>query len=132
VLPVLAELYVKMGQPAKGAEHVAGGFDLLKPDQNWYGLPAPVYLAKGMVASAQRNWDEAAASFEKALAINRQYQLPWDEAKVLYEWGLMHLARGKAGDRESAREKLNRSLEIFQHVGAKKDVEKVLAATERL
>ncbi|MBI4609543.1 MAG: AAA family ATPase [Candidatus Rokubacteria bacterium] len=132
VLPVLVELYLKIGQMAKAAENVARGFELLKPGQNWYGLAGPVYLAKGMFGSASRNWEEATSAFEKAVAINRQYQLPWDEAEALYEWGLMHLARGEAGDREAAREKLNRSLEIFQHVGAKKDVEKVLAAMERL
>jgi hypothetical protein len=40
----------------------------------------------------------------------------------------MHLARGTAGVREKAQEKLGAALEIFQRVAAKKDVEKVLAA----
>ncbi len=127
VLPVLCELYLKVGNPAKAAECVTRGFELLKPDQNWYGLPAPIHLAKGMLSGARKKWDEAAQSFEKAIAINRQYQLPWDEAKALYEWGLMHLARGRAGDREKVRERLGSALEIFQRVGAKKDVEKISA-----
>ncbi|MBI3029848.1 MAG: hypothetical protein HYY64_10085 [Candidatus Rokubacteria bacterium] len=132
VLPVLAELYLKMGQADKAAEYMARGFELLQPDQSWYGLPAPMYLAKGMLASAGKKWDEAEKSFEKAVEINRRYQLPWDEAKTLYEWGLMHLARGKPGDREQAQAKLGSALEIFRRVEAKKDVEKVLAATETL
>jgi tetratricopeptide (TPR) repeat protein len=132
VLPVLAELYLKMGQPDKAAEHVSRGFELLKPDQNWYGLPAPMYLARGMLAAARKNWDTAIDSFDKAIEINRQYQLPWDEAKTLYERGLTHLTRGSKGDRDKAHEDLDEALAVFQKVGAKKDAEKVLRKKEML
>jgi tetratricopeptide (TPR) repeat protein len=132
VLPVLAELYLKTGQPDKAAEYVNRGFELMKPDQNWYGLPAPMYLAKGMLATAQKDWDTATESFDKAIQINRQYQLPWDEAKALYERGLMYLARGGKGDRDKAHENLDEALTIFQKVGAKKDAEKVLRKKEML
>ena len=132
ILPVLAELYLKMGQPDKAAEYVNRGFELMKPEQNWYGLPAPVYLARGMLAVARKEWDAATESFDKAIQINRQYQLPWDEAKTLYERGLMYLARGGKGDRDKAHEDLDEALAIFQKVGAKKDVEKVLKKKEIL
>jgi tetratricopeptide (TPR) repeat protein len=132
VLPVLAELYLKMGQPEKTAEYVDRGFELLKPDKNWYGLPAPMYLAKGMLATARKDWGTAAESFDKAIQINRQYQLPWDEAKDLYERGLMYLARGRKAYREKAHEDLDEALAIFQKVGAKKDLEKVLRKKKRL
>jgi tetratricopeptide (TPR) repeat protein len=132
VLPVLAELYLKMSQSEKTAEYVDRGFELMKPDQNWYGLPAPMYLAKSMLATAQRDWRTAAESFDKAIQINRQYQLPWDEAKALYERGLMYLSRGRKVDRDKAHEDLDEALAIFQKVGAKKDVEKVLRKKEML
>jgi tetratricopeptide (TPR) repeat protein len=132
VLPVLAELYLKMGQPDKAAEYVDRGFELMKPEQNWYGLPAPIYMAKGMLATARKNWDTATDSFDKAIQIDRQYQLPWDEAKTLYERGLMYLARGGKGDREKAHEDLDEALAIFQKVGAKKDAEKALRKKEML
>jgi len=132
VLPALAELYLKMGQPDKAAEYVDRGFALLKPDQNWYGLPAPMYLARGMLATARQDWGTATESFDKAIQINRQYQLPWDEAKTLYERGRMYLARRRKGDREKAHEDLDEALAIFQKVGAKKDVEKVLRKKEML
>lgn len=131
VLPVLTELFLKMGQPDKAAEQVTRGFALLTPGQSWYGLPAPMYLAKGMLAAASKRWDEGEKSFAEAVAINRRYQLPWDEARTLFEWGLLHLARGEAGDPEAARTKLDGALEIFHRVDAKKDVEKVLAAKNR-
>jgi len=132
VLPVLTELYLKMGHTDRAAEQVSKGFSLLKSDQNWYGLPAPMHLAKGILASAGRKWDEAEKSFETAVEINRQYHLAWEEAKTLHEWGVMHEGRGKAGDREKAQEKLSQALGIFQRIEAKKDVEKVLAAKARL
>jgi tetratricopeptide (TPR) repeat protein len=132
VLPVLAELYLKMGKPDKAAEYMDRGFELMKPDQNWYGLPAPIYLAKGMLATARKDWDTATESFDKAIEINRQYQLPWDEAKTLYERGLMYLARSGKGNREKAHEDLDEALAVFQKVGAKKDAEKVLRKKEML
>ena len=132
VLPVLAELYLKMGQLHKAAECVDRGSALMKPDQNWYGLPAAVNLAKGVLATAQKEWATATESFGKAVKINRQYQLPWDEAKTLYERGLMYLARGGNGDRDKAHEDLDSALAIFQKVGAKKDAEKVLRKKDML
>jgi tetratricopeptide (TPR) repeat protein len=132
VLPVLAELYLRMGKPDKAVEYVDRGFELMKPDRNWYGLPAPIYLAKGMLAAARKDWGTAAESFDKAVQINRQYQLPWDEAKTLYERGLMYLTRGRKVDREKAHEDLDEALAIFQKVGAKKDVEEVLRKKKRL
>ena len=132
VLPVLAEVYLKTGQPDKAAEYADRGFELMKPDQNWYGLPAPMYLARGMLAAAQKDWGTATGSFDKAIEINRQYQLPWDEAKTLYERGLMYLARGGKGDRDKAHEALDEALAIFQKVGARKDVEKVLREKDML
>ncbi len=132
ILPVLCELYLKMRQPEKAAGYVDRGFELLKPDQNWYGLPTPIYMAKGMLATQKQDWKTATEFFEKAIHLNRQYQLPWDEAKAFYELGMMFLGRERAGDRESAREKFDCSLEIFERIGAKKDVEKVLSKKELL
>jgi tetratricopeptide (TPR) repeat protein len=91
-----------------------------------------MHLAKGMLATARQDWRTAAESFDKAIQINRQYQLPWDEARTLYERGLMYLARRRKADREKAHEDLDEALAIFQKVGAKKDVEKVLRKKKRL
>jgi tetratricopeptide (TPR) repeat protein/tRNA A-37 threonylcarbamoyl transferase component Bud32 len=129
VLPMLVELYLKLGQPDKAAEYVERGFELFELDQSWYGLRAPMYLAKGMLARTQKKWGEAEKSFNEAVMINQQYELPWDAAKTLHEWGLMYAHKR---DKESAFEKLDEALAIFQKIGAKKDVEKTLAAKESL
>jgi hypothetical protein len=44
----------------------------------------------------------------------------------------MYLTRGRKADREKAHEDLDDALAIFQKVGAKKDVEKVLRKKEML
>lgn len=104
----------------------------MAPDRNWYGLPAGLHLARGRLGRERRDWDTAEASFERAVAINREYGLPWDEGKALAEWGAMSLARGAPGDRERARERLGSALTLFERVGAARDTETVRAALEPL
>ena len=82
--------------------------------------------------AARKDWDAATKSLDKAIQINKQYQLPWDEAKTLYERGLMYLARGGKGDRDKSHEDLDEALAVFQKVGAKKDAEKVLRKKKML
>jgi predicted ATPase len=132
VLPVICSLYLKVGRPEKATEYVERGFELLKPDQNWYGLPAPIYLSKAMLKAELQDWETATGFFEKAIHLNREYELLWDEAKTLYEWGLMFMGRNRAGNRESAFEKFDRALEIFERIKAKKDIEKILNKKELL
>jgi tetratricopeptide (TPR) repeat protein len=132
VLPVICSLYLKLGRPEKATEYVERGFELLKPDQNWYGLPAPIYLSKATLKAELQDWETATGFFEKAIHLNREYGLPWDEAKTLYEWGMMFMGRNRAGDRESAFEKFDRALEIFDRIKAKKDIEKVINKKELL
>jgi hypothetical protein len=61
--------------------------------------------------------------------INREFQLPWDEAKALFEWGNMEAGRKKKGE---AAAKFDQSEEIFRKIGAKWDVEKSRAAKNDL
>jgi len=93
-------------------------------------LLALIYLS--IKVSARKDWGTAAESFDRTIQINRQYRLPWDEARTLYERGLMYLARCGKGDRDKAHEDLDEALAIFQKVGAKKDVQKVLRKKEML
>ena len=124
VLPVLCELYLKIGQIENASEYMERGFQLLNPKQNWYGLPAPIYLAKAMMATELKNWSIANEFFDKAFILNKRYELSWDEAKTNYEWGKMLLRRDKSGYIESAREKFSAAMEIFQRIKAKKEIKK--------
>jgi tetratricopeptide (TPR) repeat protein len=129
VLPVLCELYLATGRAAEAAACVERGFSLLAPGRNWYGLPAGMHLARGLLAREQRDWDEANGSFERAVSIDRQHGLSWDEAKTELEWARMLRARHRTGDDDAAaRERLAHARQIFERIGARRDVERVLAA----
>jgi Adenylate and Guanylate cyclase catalytic domain len=130
VLPVLCELYFRLAQPDKAAEHLERARTLLDPARVWYGLPGQICTAQGKLAALRGHWEEAAGAFGKAVAIAQRNHLPWDEARARAEWGLMHLARGQPGDRVRAQEHLGASLEGFRRVGAEKDEERVLRRKE--
>jgi tetratricopeptide (TPR) repeat protein len=132
VFPVICELFLKTGQPGKATRYLERGFKLLQPDQSWYGLSAPIYLAKAMLATEQQDWDAATEYFEKANNLNRQYELAWDEAKTNLEWSMMALARARKGDREIVLKKFDYALEIFRRIGAQNYVKKVLKNKEML
>ncbi len=96
------------------------------------GLGAEVHLAEGMLAACEKRWQDAEEAFQKAVDINRQYSLPYFEARSLQEWAEMYLLRDQTGDREHGMGLLDQALEIFQRVQASKMVEKVLSRKEML
>jgi tetratricopeptide (TPR) repeat protein len=87
---------------------------------------------RAMLLRAERKWDESIELFEKSLqeyeALGAKQWNVYSLAKnILYEYARVYLERNQPGDREKARDLLNQALEIFQKMGAKKDVEKVEA-----
>jgi tetratricopeptide (TPR) repeat protein len=101
--------------------------EILSNGEDWRGLAAEVYQAQGILRTAEKRWPEAEAAFQKAMEINRQYQLPYYEATTLFELGKMYLSRNAPGDRDQGMKLLDEALSTFQRIQAKKMVEKVLA-----
>jgi tetratricopeptide (TPR) repeat protein len=122
ILPVLAETYLRTGQRDKATECAARGFELLTPGQDW------LHLVQGMLSAAERRWEDAERSFETALALNRRYELPWDEAKTLLEYGALDGTRAHGADRERSRQRFGAALEIFERLGASREMETARAA----
>ena len=131
VLPALGELFIRTGNLDRARTCVERGLYLLDPALSWYGLPAGVHLARGMLARERGDWEEAEQALGEAAAINRRYALVWDEAKSLYELALMHQRRDRSGDREHASAKLAAARALFEHAGAARDVERTVAAASR-
>jgi hypothetical protein len=82
-------------------------YDLLRPydwavvDDVQLSLGA-VARFLGLLATTQSRWDEAAASFERALEINRHmWARPWT-AHTEFEFARMLVQRGAPGDRQRA------------------------------
>jgi len=88
--------------------------------------------ARAMLLRAEKKWDESIGLFEKSLREHealgaRQWNVYGFAKHVLYEYARAYLERDQPGDREKAHDLLDQALEIFQKIGAKKDIEKVEA-----
>jgi len=83
---------------------------------------------KGKLLRAQKKWEESIEYFEKSLqdfeAINARRWYMYDYAKrVLCEYARTYMDRDQEGDRQKADNLLSQALELFQKIGAKKDIE---------
>jgi tetratricopeptide (TPR) repeat protein len=100
-------------------------------------LIAQENVLRGMLLRKQKKWKESIMQFEsgieqlKDIGANR-----WNVymfAKMdLCEFARVYLERGRHGDKEKACSLINQALEIFQKIGAKKDIEKTMRLIEGL
>jgi tetratricopeptide (TPR) repeat protein/KaiC/GvpD/RAD55 family RecA-like ATPase len=84
---------------------------------------------RAMLFRAQKRWKESIEFFEKSLeefeTLNaRRWNVYFFAKFLLCEYARMYLERDQEGDRQKAHNLLNQALEIFQKMGAKKDMEK--------
>jgi KaiC/GvpD/RAD55 family RecA-like ATPase len=96
------------------------------------GLVAREEATRAMLLRAEKKWSKSLELFEKSLREHealgaRQWDVYWLARSVLYEYARVYLERDQEGDREKAHKLLNQALEIYQKMGAKKDIEKVEA-----
>ncbi len=132
LLPLLVELSIQQNELEVAAEYVERGFDLMQPDQQWYGLPATMYLAQGMLATASGEWQKAESAFVRGMEVGQQYELRADEAHLFFEWGKMYQTRDEEGDKAKALEKLAQAHELWQQMAATRATKKVEAQIARL
>jgi tetratricopeptide (TPR) repeat protein len=93
-------------------------------------LIAIVDATTGTLLRNQKAWKESIESFEKSLhgfeSFNaKRWAVPFFSELVLYEYARVYFERNQEGDREKARQLLAQALELFQKMGAKKNIEKV-------
>ncbi len=100
---------------------------MMAEGDGWAGATGLVALAEGVVSGAKEKWSEAEGAFERAFEIGREYGVPWQEADALHERARMYLARGEQGARKQALRLLDETAAIYQRLGAKRDLELVLA-----
>ena len=92
---------------------------------------------RAMLLRAQKKHAESLDLFEKALKEWKSKKADiWNAYYfariVLCEYARVYLERDEEGDREKADKLLNQALEMFQKMGAKKDVEKTMRSVEGL
>jgi tetratricopeptide (TPR) repeat protein/tRNA A-37 threonylcarbamoyl transferase component Bud32 len=98
---------------------------------------ANVDILRAMLCRAQKKWAESIELFEKGLqeweALGaRQWNVYWLAKLVLYESARVYLERDQEGDKEKAHNLLNQAMEIFQKMGAKKEIERIIAKKKLL
>jgi tetratricopeptide (TPR) repeat protein len=100
-------------------------------------LIANADLSRAVQFRVQKRWEESIEYFEKCLqeyeALDaRRWSVYMFAKYVLFEYARVYLERDQKGDREKAHNLLNQAFEIFEKIGAKKDMEKILAKKKLL
>lgn len=128
--------YIELGEIGKAQNLIEDlrKYALEKEDKD---LIAFADAATAMLFRAQKKWEESIKHFERSLqefeALGaRRWNMYWFAKQVLCEYARMYLERAQEGDREKAHNLLNQALEIFQKIGAKKDIEKTMTSVEAL
>jgi tetratricopeptide (TPR) repeat protein/KaiC/GvpD/RAD55 family RecA-like ATPase len=128
---LLIRTYIELGEIDKANELLDSlhKFALETGDKQ---LTSDEDALRAIFSRAQRKYDESIEVFEKSLqeyeALNaRRWRVYWLAKFVLSEYAQVYLERNREGDREKAESLLSQALEIFQKMGAKKDIEKVEA-----
>jgi hypothetical protein len=90
-----------------------------------------------MQLRAQKKWEESLEHFKNSLTVSNALNLRrWNvyvfARIVLCDYAEVYLERDQEGDREKAYDFLNQALEIFQKMGAKKEVERIIAKKKLL
>ena len=117
LLTVLAEAYADSGDAVKAEEVAAGAVGRARATRNRVdGVEALRVRAKGL--SMRGRPEEASAALEEALSWACPMPYPYAEARILYEYGMLHVREGEPG---GTRERLSAALDIFRRLGAKKE-----------
>jgi tetratricopeptide (TPR) repeat protein len=83
----------------------------------------------GMTAVRERRWEEAGQAFRDGAALARALPYPYEEARILYEEGVMH---AQCGDARWGAERLEKAAPIFRSLGAQLWVERARDALHTL
>jgi DNA-binding CsgD family transcriptional regulator len=126
-----AQVACRSGELEEAETHLRRAREILSTGDGWCGLAAEVYLAEALLAAARQDWVQGEASFQRTVQVNRQYHLPYYEARSLLEWGQMYLTRHGAGDRERGMQLLDQALAIFRRIQSEKMAERVLNLREQ-
>jgi tetratricopeptide (TPR) repeat protein len=131
----LAWMYIESGK-LRQANDLMNNIEKFAIEKSDTFLTAIAEILKGMYFRAQKKWDESIEHFEKSREYEYTYLRRWmiyHFAKIyLDEYARVYLERNQEGDREKALDLLKQALEIFQKLGAKKEIERTMKTIEAL
>ncbi len=119
VLPVLAWTYLELGETEQAARTIAEALRRQRAGQLRRVL-VDTLRVQALVALRQGAVQTVAEALEEGLTLAQAMPYPHGEGRLLAVYGRLHLERG---DVTSARERLRAAQAIFQHLGARKDLE---------
>jgi predicted ATPase/KaiC/GvpD/RAD55 family RecA-like ATPase len=132
----LIHILIKSGDIAEGEKKIDEQYKLAR-ELNDKEHIAYTHGLKAMLLCKQKKWNESIEYFQKGLeeldAINAKRWNVYEYAKrILFEYSKVYLERRYEGDNQRALAILNQTLEIFQKLNAKNDVEKVKKAIDSI
>jgi tetratricopeptide (TPR) repeat protein len=136
----ITDICIELGEIEKAQSQVDNLYKSALEVEAKTGNKHPIAWAKklkGKLLRAQGKWAESIEYFERSLqdleAVNAKRWDVYGYAKrILLEYARVYLERDLEGDGEKADKLLNQALEMFQKMGAKKDIEKTMRLVENL
>jgi tetratricopeptide (TPR) repeat protein len=127
--------YIELGETGKANKLINNISEFALQVKN-SDLIASLDALKGMLLHCEKKWEESIDYFEKSLqefeTLKARRWNPHDFARVLYEYAQAYLERKQEGDIEKAHDLLNQAQEIFQKMGARRDIERIIAKKKLL
>ncbi|MGZ3583105.1 MAG: ATP-binding protein, partial [Ktedonobacterales bacterium] len=84
--------------------------------------------ARGIMAIAERAWDDAECDLESALKRYQELGTPWEQGRTHYALASFYRHRSSAGDDTLAEQELAHALELFESQHAVRDIARARAA----
>lgn len=123
------DLYASMGRLPLAEAALEEALAILTCGEDWGGLAGDIHRSEGVVRAAQGRWVEAERAFQRAIDVNQQQALLWDEANVYYAWAQALMAsmptvtQAKEDNegivrRHRARQPLARAMRLWEAIGA--------------
>jgi tetratricopeptide (TPR) repeat protein len=109
LLPLMAWAEVELGLQDRATATIALALDRNTPVWRVHAL-----RVQGMLRAREQRYDEAIQSFDESLALSHAIADVYAEAKALYVYGQILLARG---ERDQARDRFEQALAICERLG---------------
>ena len=124
-LPHICKLLLRTGRVAEAREHLTQAQKILSRSSDWGGLNGDLKVAQAMVSVGLGNLNDAEADFQRAVQVYHEYDLPWDEARVCYEWAVALMGVGNNGICSTSRAQalLRSALLLWEPMGASRYAE---------
>lgn len=112
-LPLLAWAYIELGDEVHAAEIVEQALARAVA-QGMRPAHVDALRSKAILATRQGQWDRAQQALDEALALVAAMHYPYSHARVLHDYGMLHLAQCNV---EQAREHLEAARAILTRLG---------------